>query len=94
MIVEKNKKVFTKEDENIIMNDKYNPLNKDKGFYERKRLFMEEINEIKDVTLEELTKGITDKEKDIIEKYANIFKKVYQRGMIDCFNYYNKDGTF
>ena len=47
MIVEK---IFTKEIKNNIINQKYNPLNKDESFYERDGLFMKET---KDVLLNE-----------------------------------------
>ena len=55
---------------------------------------MIKINEGKDVTLKKLVEGLTENEKNIVMEFSNIFKKVYQKGMVDCFNYYNKDSTF
>ena len=91
IVEEKNEKIFTKNEKNNIMGRKYNPLNKDEGFYEREGLSMKET---KDVVLNEIIKGLNWREKIIVKIYQKICIKIYRNGMIDCFNYYNKDGTF
>ena len=48
----------------------------------------------KDVVLNEVFKGLNFKERIIVKIFQNVFIKLYRKGMIDCFNYYNKDGTF
>ena len=55
MIVEK---IFTKEIKNNIINQKYNPLNKDESFYEREGLFMRGT---KDIVLDEVVKELREK---------------------------------
>lgn len=80
MIVEKNlKKVFTKEESNIIMRKDYDPLNKDcKKSYEGEGLFMKET---KDVVLdEEMKKLIISKEdfKKYFDERKIICKKEYE----------------
>lgn len=90
-IGEKNEKIFTKVKCNNIIRNKYNPLNKDKCFYERKGFLREET---KDVVLDEVIKGLNRKEKFIVRICKRACIKLYKKGMIDCFNYFNKDGTF
>lgn len=85
-------KVFTNKKSNNIIEKDYNPLNKDyKGFYEREGLFMKET---KDIVLEEMLKGLNLQERVFVEEHSDICKKIYRKGMIDSFNYQNKDGTF
>ncbi len=85
------KKLFTKNKCNNIISKDYNPLNKDKGFYEREGLPMEEK---RDLELEEVMKELNLEEREFVEKYPKECIRLYKKGMIDCFNYYNKDGTF
>jgi hypothetical protein len=94
VVEENDEKIFTKNIRKDIIKKKYNPLYKDKNYYKGDGLYMIKINEAKDVTLEKLEEGLTENEKNIVMEFSGIFKKVYQKGMIDCFNYYNKDGTF
>ena len=94
VVEENDEKMFTKEMEKDIIKKKYSPLNKDKNYYKGDGLYMIKINEGKDVTLKKLVEGLTENEKNIVMEFSNIFKKVYQKGMVDCFNYYNKDSTF
>lgn len=49
---------------------------------------------MKDVVVDEIVKGLNWKEKVIVKICRNTCMKLYRKGMIDCFNYYNKDGTF
>lgn len=42
----------------------------------------------------EIVKGLNWKEKIITKIFKSTCIKLYRKGMIDCFNYYNKDGTF
>ncbi len=90
-VEEKNEKIFTKVKSNNIMKRKYNPLNKDECFYKRKGLSM---GETKDVTLNEVMKGLNWKEKFILRICRKTCVKLYRKGMVECFNYINKDGTF
>lgn len=78
MIVEK---VFTKKEENNIINQKYNPLNKDESFYEREGLFMKGT---KDILLDEITEEL-----NFIERifFKNKFIKVYKKGVRKGFNW-------
>lgn len=88
MVVENYEKVFTDDGSNNIIKKDYNPLNKELyRNYEREGFIMKET---KDIILNELEKELNFEEIDIIEKYSNIFIKIYRKGMIDCFNYYNK----
>lgn len=48
----------------------------------------------KNIVFEEATKGLNWREKIIARMNYNICIKIYRKGMLDCFNYYNKDGTF
>lgn len=72
------KKVFTKEIKNNIISKKYNPLNKDEGFYKREGLFMKET---KDVVFNEVMKELIISKEDF-KNYFNgrkiINKKEYQ----------------
>lgn len=89
MFVENVKKVFTNDGSNIIIKKNYNLLNKDyKKICEREGLYMKET---KDIKLKEVIEEL-----NLIEKifFKKKFIKIYRKGMIDCFNYYNKDGTF
>lgn len=84
------KKLFTGKERNSRIKSDYNPLSKDYGIYERGGLYMKE----KSFILKELKKNMNWKSKI----FANIFSKtaitLYRKGMVDCFKYYNKDGTF
>ena len=44
----------------------------------------------RDVVLNEIANELNWKEKIIIRIFPKIFVKVYRKGMVDCFNYYNK----
>lgn len=52
------------------------------------------IVEEKNVILNEVMKELNWKEKVIVKILKKTCIKLYRKGMIDCFNYYNKDGTF
>lgn len=69
-IVEKNENVFTKNRKNIIMNKDYNPLNKDRCFYERKGLLM--MNKLKESILVILKEDDVDEE--VVKSCYNICK--------------------
>ena len=84
-------KVFTSDLRKGIIEEKYNPLNKDNSFYKGEGLFMRET---KDIALKKLMEGLNWREKIIVKIYKKTCKKVYRKAMVDCFNYYNKDGTF
>lgn len=47
------------------------------------------IFEEKNRVLDEVTKGLSLKEKMVIAIFKDLFYYVYRKGMIDCFNYYN-----
>lgn len=74
------KKVFTKEIKNNIISKKYNPLNKDEGFYEREGLFMKET---KDVVLDEVLEELNFIERVFFKKK---FIKVYNKVRINIVN--------
>ncbi|MCI8640982.1 MAG: hypothetical protein HFJ59_03810 [Clostridia bacterium] len=73
-------RLFTKKDSNNIMKKDYNPLNKDKGFYEREGLFMKET---KDVILDELLEEL-----NFIERifFKMKFIKLYNKARINITN--------
>lgn len=90
--MKKLEKGFTNDERNIIINEDYNPLSKDYNkSYERGGLFMEETE---DIVLKEILKGLNLKERNFVEEHIEICKKIYRKGMINSFNYQNKDGTF
>ena len=45
---------------------------------------------MRDGVLDEVKKELNWKEKIVVGVFKNIFTKVYRKGMVDCFNYYNK----
>lgn len=55
---------------------------------------MKKTKETKNVILNELTKELKYKERLMVKLFPNIFIKIFRKGMIYCFNYYNKNGTF
>ena len=68
------KKLFTREDKNIIINEKYNPLKVNfKLIYEREGLC---VNKTKDVLLNEITKELNLKEIIILKIFKKTFYKV------------------
>ncbi len=75
--------IFTENNGKIIIKKKYTPLNKDKGFYGRKGLYMREI---KDVVLDEITKELNFVEKIIVIVFFRTFIKVYNKTRIDIIN--------
>ena len=84
-------KQYTKNKAKYIINKNYNPLYKGyNSIYEREGLYMEE----KKVILEEISKDLKWKDKIFIKIFPKTCIRLYRRGMTDCFNYYNKDGTF
>ena len=84
-------KVFTKNKRKDTIKKNYNPLHKDyNNIYKRGGLNMEE----RKVVLEKLTKHLNWKNKLFVRLFPNTCIKLYTKGMKDCFNYYNKDGTF
>lgn len=96
MNIEKNnkkcrKKLFTKKEVKDIINKNYNPFDKGcNSIYEREGLYMEETN----IILKEMNKNLKWKDKIFLKIFPKTSIKLYRSGMIDCFNYYNKDGTF
>ena len=54
------------------------------------KLDMEE----KKVVLKELEKKLNWKARIFVKVFPNTCVNLYRKGMIDCFNYYNKNGTF
>lgn len=83
MIVEKSKNVFTKEYAKNIIRKKYNPLNKDEGFYEREGLFMRETEE---VVLDEIIEELNFIERIIVRFFSRTFIKVYNKTRIKIVN--------
>lgn len=81
MIVEK---IFTKKEKNNIMVKKYNPLNKDEGFYEREGLFMRETEEL---VLDEVMEGANFIRRIILKVFKKDFIKVYKKGVKEGFNW-------
>ena len=45
--------------------------------------------EVENVVWDEIRKGLNWKEKIIVKICKNTCIKLYRKGMIDCFNYYN-----
>ncbi len=45
---------------------------------------------MKNVVLDEVKKDLNWKERIIINIFEDLFYYAYRKGMIDCFNYYNK----
>lgn len=45
---------------------------------------------MRDVVLEEIKKELNWKEKVVVSVFKKVFIKMYRKGMVDCFNYYNK----
>lgn len=83
-------KVFTKKKGKDTIKKKYNPLSKDYNSYERGGLYMEETK----IILEELKKHLNWNLKIFVNIFPKTCMKLYRKGMADCYNYYNKDGTF
>lgn len=83
-------KVFTKKKENSTIRKDYSPLSKDCNIYERGGLYMKE----KIVISKEIKKNISWKSKLFVNMFPNTAIMLYRKGMVDCFKYYNKDGTF
>ena len=52
------------------------------------------MKETKDVVLKEILKGLNLEERNFVKKHKGICKKIYRKGMINSFNFQNKDGTF
>lgn len=89
---EKCEKRFTNEEKNIIINKDYKTLIKDYDkSYKKGGLYMKET---KDVVLKEILKGLNLEERNFVKKHKGICKKIYRKGMINSFNFQNKDGTF
>ena len=44
----------------------------------------------KDIVLNSVLNGLSFKEKILVRMFLKTFLKVYRKGMIECFNYYNK----
>ena len=69
-----------------------NLLDKDyNNFYEGEGLNMEKL---KNIVIKKRIKGANLKEKIFIKLFPKLCIKLYRKGMLDCFNYYNKNGTF
>jgi len=82
----KEKKVFTRGESNIIIKKDCNPLSKDyKKIYKRGWLFMKGI---KEVELEEVRKRLDWKGKIIVKVFPKTFVKIYKIGI--TFGYNNK----
>lgn len=86
--------IFTKLGQKYYNKQKYNPLYKDEKIYKGDGLIMKKTKETKNVILNELTKELKYKERLMVKLFPNIFIKIFRKGMIYCFNYYNKNGTF
>lgn len=80
-IVEKSKNVFAKEYAKNIIRKKYNPLNKDEGFYEREGFFMRK------------TEDIVVKKLNIVERifFRKKFTEIYKEGVKAGFNWSNRN---
>ena len=83
VVEENNEKIFTKNRGKGIIKKKYNPLNKDKGFYERMGLYMKKE---KDGVLNEITKELNYVERIIVRIFFKTFVKVYNKTRIDIIN--------
>lgn len=82
-----NTNVFTKNNGKDIIYNKYNLLNKNNDFYEREGLSMRKTE---DIVLNKVLNGLSLKERILVKIFSKTFSKVYRKGMIECFNYYNK----
>lgn len=49
---------------------------------------------MKNVILKEIKKDLNWKLKIFVKIFPETCIKLYRKGIADCFNYYNKDGTF
>ena len=85
--VEKNnEKSFTKNNgKDIIFRKEKESYNR--YFYEREGLVMKKT---KDIVLNKVLNGLSLKERILVKIFSKTFSKVYRKGMIECFNYYNK----
>lgn len=45
---------------------------------------------MRDVALNEVMKGLNWREKMFMKIFKKVALKIYKKGMVDCFNYYNK----
>jgi len=80
----KEERLFTGEGKNIIINSKYNLLNKDnKNLYERGGLFMKETN---DVILSEIMKKLDWKGKIVGIIFPKTLIKIYNISRIETIN--------
>lgn len=86
-VEENNEKMFTKNSGKDIIQSKHNLLNKNNNFYEREGLSMRKTE---DIVLNKVLNGLSLKERILVKIFSKTFSKVYRKGMIECFNYYNK----
>ena len=76
-------KCIIKKNNNLLLTkDSYN-----RYFDESEGLVMKKT---KDIVLNEVLNGLRLKEKILVKFFPKTFSKVYRKGMIKCFNYYNK----
>lgn len=48
------------------------------------------MKKTKVIVLNRVLNGLSFKEKILVRMFSKTFSKVYRKGMIECFNYYNK----
>ena len=91
IVGEKNEKIFTKNNgKDIIKNNNNLLLTKDsynRYFGESGGLVMKKT---KVIVLNRVLNVLSFKEKILVRMFSKTFSKVYRKGMIECFNYYNK----
>ena len=80
-------KVFTKNLEKGIMNEKYNLLDEDEKINEREGLSMRKTN---DAILKEITGEASFLKRIIFKVFKDDIIKVYKQGVKDGFNWNNK----
>lgn len=86
----KSEKVFTKRKVSNVIKNNHNFFNKYCSFYKKEGLKLEESK----IILEELKQHLNWKSKIFVNIFPKMSITLYRKGMADCFNYYNKNGTF
>ena len=82
LFTKKMKKSIIKKNNLLLTKDSYN-----RYFLESEGLVMDKS---KDIVLDEIMEGLNFKSRIIVRMFPKIFKKIYRKGMVKCFNYFNK----
>ena len=78
----KGEDIIGKNNNLLLTKDSYN-----RYFDESDGLVMKKT---KDIVLNKVLNGLSLKERILVKMFPKTFSKVYRKGMIECFNYYNK----